>query len=156
MYELVLALHSWLRWAVVLFGLAFLVRALAVWKSSSRAELSRGDQRLGLVFTACYDLQVLLGLALYFGLSPLIEGALQSPGTMMKDSILRFWGVEHTSMMLLALVILHVGRVRAKKALSPGRKARVLALSTLACLALTLAAIPWPFLHVARPLFRAF
>ena len=46
------------------------------------------------------DLQMLLGLLLYGMLSPFTRQAMQDFGAAMRDSTLRFWAVEHLTMML--------------------------------------------------------
>ena len=75
MYSLVLTLHSVVRWAIVIVGVVAVVRAWMGWRGNKPwAQL---DDRLGLGFTSVMDLNLLLGLLLYFVLSPITTGALQ-------------------------------------------------------------------------------
>ena len=78
MYTTVLALHSWLRWAVVLLVLIAIVRALAA--GAGRRPWLPLDDRLGLFFIIVLDVQLLLGLVLYFVLSPITQAALADFG----------------------------------------------------------------------------
>jgi hypothetical protein len=66
---------------------------------------------------------------------------------------LRFFGVEHIATMLIAVAVAHVGRVRSKRKQGAARYRSTLVFQSI-WLLLTLAAIPWPGLDIARPLFR--
>lgn len=152
MYETLLLIHSWLRWVVVLAGLAALV--LSAKKALSGDAFTTSDKRLGTVFTVAMDIQLVIGLGLYFGLSPVVRAALDQGAAMMRDRTLRFWGVEHMTTMILALVVLHVGRVIAKRAGTDAARHKRLAITTALTLVLVFAGIPWPGLEHGRPLLR--
>lgn len=114
MYEAVLTLHSLLRWLVVL-GVAFvLVRALVARFSTSAWKGS--DTALMRATTVMFDVQLVLGLALLVYLSPIAAAAFRDFGAAMKDETLRFFSVEHTTLMLAALAFAHVGSARVKRA----------------------------------------
>jgi hypothetical protein len=150
MYMLVLVLHSWLRWGAIIAG----VLALFSLFSSNPQSRADGADRWGLFFTIALDLQLLLGLLLYLFLSPMTTGLFGDFGAAMRDPIARFWAVEHGTLMLVAIVVAHVGRVLARKAGSPAaRRRRLLACFVLALVAI-LAATPWPGFRAGRPLFR--
>lgn len=161
MYTLVLTLHSWLRWAALLAGVTATVCSLispaAPDPSRSGAETGGGTHRAdrsGLIFLIIVDVQMLLGLLLYFALSPFTSTALKDFGAAMRDPGLRFWAVEHGSLMLLAVVLVHIGRVLARRARTPGSKRLRQGLSFgLATMAM-IVATPWPGLPNGRPLFR--
>jgi len=70
----------------------------------------------GLFFMITLDLQLLLGLVLYFVLSPFTTQALNDFGAAMRNAPLRFFAVEHVTLMLAAVILVHVGRVLARKA----------------------------------------
>ena len=77
-------------------------------------------------------------------------------GSAMKDPLTRFFTVEHTLMMILAWILVHVGRTSVKRAADNDKHKQMLISFGLA-LVLILAAIPWPFrAEIARPLFRGF
>jgi heme A synthase len=151
MYELTLTLHSWLRWGAVLAGIGATVVLFLSGRDSKAA--AQGD-RWGLIFMIMLDLQLLLGLLLYFALSPITSAIFDNFGAAMRDPAARFWAVEHVTLMLFAVVIAHVGRVLARKAATPAAKrTRLLVCFTLATIAV-LAATPWPGMPAGRPLFR--
>jgi hypothetical protein len=147
MYALFLTLHSLVRWVVVVLAVVVVVRALLGWRRSNPwTEL---DNRLGLFFTIGLDVQVLLGVILYLFLSPLVGVAFQDFGAAMRDSELRYWGVEHIALMIIALVLAHAGRSIAKRASDAIEKhKRALIFYGLSVLIILLA-IPW-----WRPLLR--
>lgn len=151
LYATVLALHSYLRWLVVLAGLMAFLRAVS--GAVGRKSWTRADDRAGFWFTTALDAQFLLGLLLYAFLSPFTHEAFGDFGAAMKNSVLRFWAVEHILGMLIGLVLVHVGRVRARKTDSL-RRHKVAAIFFGLALAVMLASIPWPGLPAGRPLLR--
>ncbi len=152
MYATVLFLHSWLRWIVVGLGIFALVSA---WRArASGREFTRTDDRRGLLFVTALDLQVLLGLTMYFFLSPITRAAFQDPGAAMRSSVLRFFLIEHVVSMTLALVAAHVGRIRTRRVTTSPEKHQRASSGVLIALLCILVGIPWPFLPYARPLAR--
>ncbi len=67
-------------------------------------------------------------------------------GDAMKNSNLRFFTVEHWLLMIVALVVAHIGRSRAKKAADDKGKFKQAAIFFTIAMVLILLAIPWPFL----------
>jgi hypothetical protein len=151
MYDLVLLLHSWLRWPAIIAAVA--ATLLAFTDRPDTMGRSRAD-RSGLVFMILLDVQFLLGLLLYGVLSPTTAAIFDDFGGAMRDPVARFWAVEHITMMLFAVVMVHVGRVLARRAATPAaRRRRMLVCFALATIVM-LGAIPWPGLRAGRPLFR--
>ena len=152
MYPTLLLLHSWLRWAAILLGLIATIRAIA--GALSKRPWVAMDDRISKLFGRTLDLQMLLGLVLYFFLSPITKAAMSDFGGAMGVSAMRFWAVEHWLGMVIAIALVHVGIARAKRAPDGPGKHRTLAIFfTLAMLAI-LASIPWPGRPYARPLIR--
>jgi hypothetical protein len=151
MYVAVLYLHSWLRYPVLVLGFALVLAAFGGLRSGG--SWAPNHERLHKIFLAVLDVQFLLGLVMYFFLSPITAAARANMGLAMKDAQLRFFGVEHIATMLIAVAVAHVGRVRSKR-----REGRLRYRSTLITqiiwFVLTLIAIPWPGLDIARPFFR--
>ena len=151
MFGTVLLLHSWLRWAVIVLGLLAVIRAFSGMKGRG---WQPADESLGRWFVIVLDVQFLLGLILYFVLSPITKAALSDFGGAMGNSAVRFWAVEHVFGMVVGLAFAHAGRAKARKIADSARKHKTLALFfTLALLAI-LISIPWPGMPSARPLFR--
>jgi len=147
MFNVLLAAHSAVRWLVVLGLLAALVRFIRGWQRKS--DWSKQDDRLHGIVVGVVDLQLTLGIALYV-LSPLVQGFLADPGAAMKVRALRFFGLEHPLMMLVAVTVLHVGRARTKKA----PQYRRTAINLIWVVVILCASAPWPFMPTGRPLLR--
>jgi hypothetical protein len=148
MYTLVLALHSWLRWAALIAGVVAIFTLFSSRDTSGRADF------WGLVLTIVLDVQFLLGVLLYGVLSPFTAEAMRDFGAAMRNPGLRFFAVEHVTLMLAALVLVHVGRILARKAATvDAKRMRLLVCFGLATLLMVLA-IPWPGMASGRPLFR--
>ena len=151
MYELALFLHSWLRWLVLAFGLTLLVTARRGWRRDTEWD-GRAD-RLRAAFLGLLDLQAVLGLTLYFGLSPLTRVGLADVSVAMGDSVLRFYTIEHAFGMATGVIVAHIGLGRAKKG-PVERRHRMTFLTLLVWLAVTVGSIPWSGLPYGRPLLR--
>lgn len=139
-YEFLLGLHSIVRWLVLAAAVYAIFRALSGWLG--RKDWSKADKTAGLLFTSILDTQLLAGLILYF-VSPITSGALRTFGAAMKNAVTRFFLVEHSALMLVAVIVAHIGWSMAKKAGTDLSKFRRMALWFLGSLALVLAAIPW-------------
>ena len=148
MYIFVLTVHSWLRWVALVASVGATFAALRDRGGPARADL------WGLVLMMMLDIQLLLGLLLYLVLSPFTQDAMRDFGAAMKNPALRFFAVEHVSMMLAAVVLVHVGRVLARKAATPDAKRMRLIMCFGGATILMLLAMPWPGLVSGRPLFR--
>ena len=144
MYTIFLTLHSILRWLILLAVLFALIRA-ATGLSFKRGWMAL-DNRAGLWYTILLDLQVLVGIILYFFLSPTTRIALQNFGGAMGDTVMRFFAIEHILIMILAVVAAHIGRSAARKAPNAAAKHRRTLIWFALSLILVLAAIPWPFM----------
>jgi hypothetical protein len=154
MHELVIFVHSWLRWLVLLAGLAAIARAVS--GVSTRRPWTPLDDRGGLWFVSTLDLQMLVGLVLYglLMISPAGEEARKDMAAAMRDGATRFFLVEHPFGMIAAIVLAHIARVRIRKAPdSESRHKRALIFFGLALLVILLS-IPWPIGPGARALFR--
>lgn len=141
MYSFVLATHNIFRWLVLIFGLLAIIMAFVGW--FGKKEWKGLDDKLGLGFTISLDVQVLLGFLLYVVFSPLIKVAFSDIGAAMGNSELRFFLVEHLLMMIVALVLAHIGRSRAKKADTDVSKHKNAAIFYTIAMLLILASIPW-------------
>ena len=153
MYTALLFLHSWLRWLVILSGVAALGGAVGG-VSTRRAWLPIDNRRLAL-FTHSLDVQMLIGLILYAFLSPVTRSGFENMQLTMRDPILRFFVVEHLTGMVVAIALAHIGRARARKLTDAAARHRaVLIFVGLAMVALLLS-IPWPGMPGGRELFRS-
>jgi len=150
MYTTLLLLHSWIRWITLI---AIVGATLAAVRGKVQGADSAAD-RWGLFAVSALDLQMLLGLILYFVASPNMQEIRAHFGEAMKNPQLRFWAVEHVTAMMVAVVLVHVGRVLARKAATPAAKrTRLLICFGIATVAVFLGT-PWPGMAAGRPLFR--
>ncbi len=151
--QIVLILHSLFRWAVLIFGLWTLVNALTGF--FSKRTFSSNDNRSNLLFMISCDIQLLIGLILYF-FNGWFE-RLKDLGNNMKDANSRFFTMEHMSVLIIAWVLVHIGRASVKKAQTdPAKHKRMLIFFGIALL-LIFISIPWPFRQlIERPYFRWF
>lgn len=150
MYEFLLTFHGWLRYLVIILAVVVLFKA---WQGFlQKKKWDDNIEKLSLFFTISLDIQLLIGLLLYGIFSPLTKLAFQNFGGAMKDSMLRYWAVEHIFIMLIAIIVVHVGRVKIKKASDDAKKFKSAAIYFTIGLILVLIGIPWPFLSNGRPL----
>lgn len=149
MYTFILAVHNILRWIVLILAVLALVRAYSGW--FGRREWTEADRKVGTFFGVSLDVQLLLGLILYFALSPITRAAFQDFGATMRNEVARFFALEHILYMVLAVVLAHLGSITARRASEAVNKHRRAALwFTLAFMALMLG-MPW-----FRPLLPTF
>lgn len=137
MYNFMLNLHSYLRWAVVIIGIIALLMAWA--GVFSRGRWTAQQVTLGRLTTIAFDTQALVGVLLYAWLSPLTTSAFRDMGAAMKDAGMRFYVVEHSLIMIVAAVLIHIGVLRARKKDAPLQAAIFYTLAMAGVLALT----PW-------------
>ena len=146
-------LHNIFRWAIILFGVISLFVGLR--GLNGKREFTAGDKRFPLFFLISCDIQLLLGLALYFMKGYQNNFAGGGMGAVMKDSTMRFWTVEHLVGMVIAIILVHVGYAGTKGARPQRAKFRRLFWCTLIALILFAMMAPWPFRAegIARPWF---
>jgi hypothetical protein len=121
--NIVLSIHSILRWIVVLVALIALVKFLVGWLG--RRSHGPADRALLRAFAGILDLQILLGLILLVGLG-----------------VERF-RLEHAATMLLAAVVAHVvPRLRAGDDAARLRNYAAAVLGALLLVAIGVSALP--------------
>lgn len=130
MKDILIHAHSGFRWIVLLLLILTVVQAL-------RNRHAGGNSKLPLFTLIATHIQLLLGLSLYF-----LSDFVQFHGAMMKDSLLRFYTVEHSSMMLIAVILITLGYSKSKK---HEQSSKILLTHYGIALLLILLAIPWPF-----------
>jgi hypothetical protein len=150
MYNTLLIIHSLLRWAIVITGLWAVIRYLI--GVSSKSAFTGADKKAGLFYMIFFDLQLLVGLLLYFVASPLVKTAMQDMKSAMKDGVLRFYAVEHITMAVIAFILVHIGYSKVKKATTDAAKFRKGLIFFGIALVLVFLLIPWPFREAGRPL----
>jgi hypothetical protein len=141
MYSIVLAVHNVIRWFALILGI---VAAVLVWVGWLRKRPWRAsDQKMGSYFGMAVDLQLLLGLILFFLLSPLTRTALHDFGTAMSVSSLRFFALEHPLYMILAVVCAHLGSILPRRTEDSSIKYRRAAIWFTLAVLFILLGMPW-------------
>jgi hypothetical protein len=148
-YGLILYFHSLIRWAVVAAGIYATARA---WRGRLGAHAwLKADSAAGRLFVSVLDVQLLIGLVLYLLYSPIVAGSRVRPDLVAANRGLRFWVYEHPLAGIVAVVLAHVGFLKARKG---GPLAhRDAALYFTFALLIVLAAMPWPIFSFGRALW---
>jgi fucose permease len=134
LYSNLLLFHSLIRYFVLIFLVIVVVRSYMGW--SKKTGFTSMDDKSGLWLLMLTHTQFILGLILYF-VSPFVK----FEGSTMKDSMLRYWTVEHVSMMLIAVVLITVGRVTSRKMKEENAKHKRMFIFCAIALVIILAAI---------------
>ncbi len=100
------------------------------------------NNRINLILFISTHIQFLVGIILYL-VSPVVKNGLLSMSTAMKTPELRFYVVEHGLTMTIAVALITIGRISAKKAPSDRIKYKRLAIYNIIALVLILSMIPW-------------
>ena len=154
MYGDLLLLHSWWRWAVLASLLTAVISSVNGLKG--RRKFSATDLFICYSTAAVCHVQFLLGILLYY-FSPLTSSFLKNPASAIHEREFRFFGLEHATVMLLAIIVVSIGAYKTKKRSTDRDKFKTLLVWFLAGLLLVLSSIPWSFWPwVNRPSFRAF
>ena len=147
MYVFFLSIHNILRWVAFLAGLAIAIKSIVGWVRKGEWRII--DDRLGLVFTVGMYVQIVLGVIIYFFLSPLTKIAFQDMETAMGNVGLRFFVLDHTLLSTLALALAHVGLAQTRNATTSMDKFKKGAIFYTLAMIILAVSIPW-----YRPLFR--
>ena len=104
-----LHIHSGLRWVVLILLIIAIANAA---RSQSSGQYLKKDKMINLFTMIFLHIQLLIGLGLYFSSSKVtfVEG-------WMKEPLTRFFGMEHFVGMILAIIIITLGRSKAEKKL---------------------------------------
>lgn len=111
MYSALLGAHSGLRWLLVVFLVVAIIKATMGWFGNRK--YTKVDNIVALTLLSLTHIMAILGLALYF-VSPKVLGMKDAMG----DASSRFWSMEHGLIMLICVVLITIGRVKSKKALT--------------------------------------
>ncbi|MGR3810320.1 hypothetical protein [Jiulongibacter sp. NS-SX5] len=154
MYALLLPAHSLFRWFVLVSLLVSIIMAFHGWKTNKTfGKLDNSIRHWTATFA---HIQLLLGLSLYF-ISPLITYFLCDFPETIHQREFRFFGMEHSLMMLIGIVVVTIGSAKAKRKPTHAEKFRTIAIWYSIGLLIILSSVPWPFSpFTARPYIRPF
>lgn len=152
MYQGLLALHNALRWVILILIAVAIIKSITGLSSGSK--FTNGDKRTGLFLMIAAHITLLIGLYQWvvgpWGLK-LIQSA--GMGAVMKNSVYRFWAIEHITGMLIAIILITIGRGVGKKNIADRVKHRRTFWYYLIAFAIIMVTVPWPSrVGVGRPL----
>lgn len=137
MHNALVHAHSGLRWVALILILVAIVNAFA---SKGKGSYEKKDKMINLFSMISMHTQLLIGLVLYF-ISPNVTF---TSGWMGIEKF-RFFGMEHLLIMVLAIVVITIGRKKAEAQRDANAKHSKIAVWYTIGLILILAGIPWPF-----------
>ncbi|MBN8835763.1 MAG: hypothetical protein J0I09_00745 [Sphingobacteriia bacterium] len=158
MYAGLLGLHSLLRWIILILLIVNIINSLV----EANEPYTIKDKKWNLRLLIVMHINFLIGLYQYFfGPKGFIffrdKVNFPDTATIMHTPYYRFWGVEHITGMLIAVVLITISRRVAKNdQLAAGVKNKKLAWLYILSLIIILASIPWPFRELGAPWFRSF
>jgi len=146
-----LHLHSLLRWVILVFLLLSIFRQM----TAGNQPFGGRDKAFGLPLLIAAHLNFLIGLYQWitgpWGLKMIQANGM---GAVMKDSVMRFWAVEHSVMMLIGVVLITIGYGQRKSKHTARVQHRRALIFYILALIVILMAVPWPFREViGRPWF---
>jgi hypothetical protein len=143
MSSVLLQIHSILRWVLLLLLFLSIIQSLIGWLK--RRELREGDTKLWLFTMISAHTTFLIGLILlFFGRFGILSSGLPEGVVLMKDKFYRFYWIEHPTGMLIAIVLITLGRGVVKKQITDPSKYKRAFWLFLVALIVILATVPWP------------
>jgi pimeloyl-ACP methyl ester carboxylesterase len=139
MYTGLQHLHSGL--AYLALAALVIVMIYALIGSLSGREFTEKDRKFAMIGFILAHIQLLVGLILYF-VSPLGFSLLTGGGAM-GDKVARLTALEHPVINILAIIIISVGYIRAKKMTESRARFRSIYMFYAIGLVLILSRIPW-------------
>ncbi len=154
MYNIILSLHSLLRWVILLLLVINLIRHFAALKKP----FGNTDKKLGLWLMIFTHITFLLGIYQWFaGAYGYHNISNIGMSAVMQNHAYRFFVIEHTVGMLIAIALITVARGVFRKNITDTKKHKRCIILYLFALIIILASIPWPGMNeIGRPLFRNF
>lgn len=154
MYAPLLALHSLFRWVVLIALIYSIIRASNGY--FRKKVFSKTDNSLRHWTATIVHIQLLLGIGLY-SVSPIVNYFLHQYREAVHQREIRFFGMEHSTMMIIAVVIITIGSAKAKRKPTDREKFKTMAIWYSIGLFIILTSIPWPFSpFTGRPYLRPF
>ena len=126
--------HSGLRWVVLILML------LAIVNSLISRNYEKKHKMINLFAMISLHTQLLIGLILYF-----ISDKVKFVEGWMKEDVYRFYGMEHFLGMIIAIVLVTIGRKIAEKQSTDIDKHKKIRTFYTIALVIIIASIPWPF-----------
>lgn len=154
MYSTLLLLHSLFRWLVVASLLISISKSVIGLLSKKR--FSPLDDSIRHWTATIAHIQLAIGVTLYF-VSPIIDYFLHNYSEAVHIREIRFFGMEHSIMMLMSITLITIGSIKAKRRTTDSDKFKAMTIWFSLAFLVILLMIPWSFSPLAnRPYFRSF
>jgi hypothetical protein len=144
MYTGLLHLHNALRWVVLILLIIMVVRSLAG-RGGNRV-WNEGDRKIALFLLISCHLQLVIGLYQWmsgaWGLALIQANGMADT---MKNSVSRFYAVEHFAGMLIAILLVTIAYSTSKRPIGDQEKYSKMFWMYSIALFLILALVPWAF-----------
>ncbi len=139
MDQTILDLHHYLAYLVLLLVAGVLSRSFWAWRKG--LNFTAQDNKTGFLVILATHTQFMLGLISYF-VSPMTQQAFDDFGLVMTEPTLRLFALEHPLVMLIAVVLITVARIKTKRTDANAAHKTNFILYAIALL-LILSRIPW-------------
>lgn len=152
MYQTLIFYHNTLRWLVLaslLFAIFRAYRGIFL-----KATFSKVDNAARHWTATIAHVQLMIAMVLYFQ-SPVIKYLFANFKEAIKTFDLLFFGLIHSFLMIVAIVIITIGSAKAKRRSTDHGKFKTMLIGFSIALIIIFLAIPWPFSPLAnRPYYR--
>ena len=137
MYEFIVDVHSILRYLVLVLLIIVIGQSIA--GLTSKKPFKESNRKMALLTMVSFHIQFLFGIVLFFTSPKVIFDTMT-----MKSALLRFFALEHPLLMIIAIILITLGYLKARKRNAPSSY-RILLIYGLIVLLLLMMGIPWPF-----------
>lgn len=141
-----LHLHSLLRWIALVLIVVSIIKFFS--SAAGNKPFTSGDKKLGLFTLIAFHLQLVIGLLLYFMNN--WHKSFNDMASTMSDTWTRFYAVEHTLGMIIAIIFVTIGYSSAKRTSVDRKKFKKMAWWFLISLVIVIVSIPWPFREIGE------
>lgn len=154
MFPTLLALHSLFRWFILISMVYSIILAYRGWFKKRR--FTKHDHWTRIITVSFVHIQLMIGIWLYYH-SPIVDYFLNNFSTALHQTQLRFFGMEHITMMVLGITLVTVGSSIARRKKEDAEKFKAIAIWYTIALIVIFFSIPWEFSpFTSRPNFRMF
>ncbi len=154
MFATLLAIHSLLRWFILASIVYSIFLAFRGWFRNR--PFTSYDHWVRIITVSFVHIQLIIGVWLYF-ISPIVAYFLKNFSESLHQTQLRFFGMEHITMMLIGISLVTIGSSKARRKKTDKEKFKVIAIWYSIALVIIFTSIPWAFSpFTSRPYFRMF
>ena len=152
LYNGLLHLHNLMRWVILVLILVAIFKAYG--GMTTKRAFDNGDKKTGLLLMIAAHITLLIGIYQWIvGPWGLKNISARGMSEVMKNGVYRFFAIEHLAGMIIAIVLITIGRGVAKKNIPDGSKHKKAFWMFLVAFVIILISVPWPFrAGIGRPL----